>query len=176
MTHQKHKEWSVEAIGEKLRGIDRHYIVADEREIANLGAEIAARDKRIHQLDDIVMEKSHAAAAAWDENEALRKCLAEWQRAYAVLCGMKCRFKPRTDWPLPGDFVCSCDPDGATLCAVCGTQVDTTENGGEGSQLSDGRWTCSLDCWNAAVYSKPPSESALSEQTGMTADERDNIG
>lgn len=132
--------------------------------------------ERIRDLEERIHERELAATAAFEQNEDLRKCLKEWQRAYRSLCAMKCRFVPRTDWPLPGDFVCSVAIDGETLCCVCGGPVNTREDGGEGSQLSDERWTCSLDCWRAAVAAKPIPPCPLTSYTGMTADERDNIG
>jgi len=40
-------------------------------------------------------------------------------------------------------------------CCVCGRIVDTREvcYGGDefGCELTDGRWTCSFDCWDTAV-------------------------
>jgi len=38
-----------------------------------------------------------------------------------------------------------------SACCMCGTAVDTRENGTPGAQLTDGRWTCSPECWEKAT-------------------------
>jgi hypothetical protein len=45
-------------------------------------------------------------------------------------------------------------------CCICGRVVDTRERteGGDafGVELEDGRWTCSIQCWNSAVGDAHP--------------------
>lgn len=46
-------------------------------------------------------------------------------------------------------------PTWVSSCVKCGRIVDTreAEDGGDthGSQLSDGQWVCSSECWGAAI-------------------------
>lgn len=48
----------------------------------------------------------------------------------------------------------------APQCCMCGkTGLSTVEgDGGSECQLSDGRWTCSFECWERATESAPPSQ------------------
>jgi hypothetical protein len=47
----------------------------------------------------------------------------------------------------------------APQCCMCGkTGLSTVEgDGGSECQLSDGRWTCSFECWERATEPAPPS-------------------
>lgn len=44
-------------------------------------------------------------------------------------------------------------PEGARAqCCMCGTKgLSTEEDGGPEAELSDGRWVCSLECWEVAT-------------------------
>lgn len=39
----------------------------------------------------------------------------------------------------------------AAPCCMCGNPVDTRENGTPGAELTDGRWTCSHECFDKAT-------------------------
>ena len=41
-------------------------------------------------------------------------------------------------------------------CCACGKPVDTRENDTPGSELTDGRWVCSGDCWDDLAAMLPP--------------------
>lgn len=44
-------------------------------------------------------------------------------------------------------------------CAKCGKPVCILEDGGPGAELSDGRWACSEECWDALAG--PPDMSSV---------------
>lgn len=57
-------------------------------------------------------------------------------------------------------------------CAKCGKPVCILEDGGPGAELSDGRWACSEECWDALAG--PPDAPSVVRLHGLWRTDMEN--
>lgn len=140
--------------------------------------DLASRLRRIpvsmgvdgHDIDRLLaLSRPAQEPVAWIERAVLKEIAKHWS-ATGTVCSPLFRHEGRAIFDKVALYATP-QPLHTTNCCKCGRIIDTREkkDGGDdfGAQLSDGRWTCSIECDDAVIN---PTHSQVAGMPGLLTD------